>query len=413
MIALVPNPTGTGHNMRMYAIARELKKQSDEEIVVFLASLQNVFTSMFEEIGVKVVNFNPNDVINYSNKSHLSENLDWNTMIKDYFVDTFYNGNKILKYMNLFNEYRPNIVVSDYNINATLAAINLNIKNVFVTERYNFTLVDVSNEKLSEGGFKISPDEMNQARQTLNQLFGQMCKDVDLILTDKPYVGEMDQDSLMEQYLQNQKAHFVGPMIRPSHPYDNNIRKELGLGNGPIIVATVSGTTMFEENKKLLLDAFIKLFSNLKLKHKDLEMVLLGRSEMDVPDGIHSIPYLPNWIPLLQEASVLLAHPGWITITEVASLKVPAIFCLASYKEYHEAEAYERLQKLGFETNYGGNVQQLTQKVDSLIQNKEEVTTLLKNYEKIAPNSNGALEAATLILNVLSKAKDKNLSHSK
>ncbi|GMR67063.1 glycosyltransferase [Bacillus sp. MN7755] len=409
MIALVPNPTGTGHNMRMYAIARELKQQSSEEVVVFLASLQNVFTTMFDEIGVKVVNFNPNDLVDYSKKSHLSDNLNWNTMIKDYFVDTFYNGNKILKYMNLFNEYKPDVVVSDYNINATLAAINLNLKNVFVTERYNFTLVDVPNEKLFEGGFEVSSDEMDQARETLNQLFGQMCKNIDLILTDKPYVKEMDQGSFMEQYLQNQKAHFVGPMIRPNQLSSNEIRKELGLGNGPIIVATVSGTTMFEENKKLLLDAFIQLFSEMKSKQNDLEMVLLGRSEMEVPEGIHSIPYLPNWIPLLQEASVLLAHPGWITVTEVASLKVPAIFCLASYKEYHESEAYDRLQKLGFETNYGGNLPELIKKVETLIQNEEAVTTLLEKYEKIAPGVNGAAKAANHILNVLEAIQEKNL----
>lgn len=409
MIALVPNPTGTGHNMRMYAIARELKQQSSEEVVVFLASLQNVFTTMFDEIGVKVVNFNPNDLVDYSKKSHLSDKLNWNTMIKDYFVDTFYNGNKILKYMNLFNEYKPDVVVSDYNINATLAAINLNLKNVFVTERYNFTLVDVPNEKLFEGGFEVSSDEMDQARETLNQLFGQMCKNIDLILTDKPYVKEMDQGSFMEQYLQNQKAHFVGPMIRPNQLSSNEIRKELGLGNGPIIVATVSGTTMFEENKKLLLDAFIQLFSEMKSKQNDLEMVLLGRSEMEVPEGIHSIPYLPNWIPLLQEASILLAHPGWITVTEVASLKVPAIFCLASYKEYHESEAYDRLQKLGFETNYGGNLPELIEKVEDLIQNKESVTSLLENYRKMVPNGNGAAKAANHILNVLEAIQEKNL----
>lgn len=409
MIALVPNPTGTGHNMRMYAIARELKQQSSEEVVVFLASLQNVFTTMFDEIGVKVVNFNPNDLVDYSKKSHLSDKLNWNTMIKDYFVDTFYNGNKILKYMNLFNEYKPDVVVSDYNINATLAAINLNLKNVFVTERYNFTLVDVPNEKLFEGGFEVSSDEMDQARETLNQLFGQMCKNIDLILTDKPYVKEMDQGSFMEQYLQNQKAHFVGPMIRPNQLSSNEIRKELGLGNGPIIVATVSGTTMFEKNKKLLLDAFIQLFSEMKSKQNDLEMVLLGRSEMEVPEGIHSIPYLPNWIPLLQEASILLAHPGWITVTEVASLKVPAIFCLASYKEYHESEAYDRLQKLGFETNYGGNLPELIEKVEDLIQNKESVTSLLENYRKMVPNGNGAAKAANHILNVLEAIQEKNL----
>lgn len=407
MIALLPNPTGTGHNMRMFAIAKELRQKTDEEIVLFLSSMQHIFTSMFEEIDVEVVNFTPNEITDFSKKSNLSKELHWETMVGKYFTSNFFNGNKILKYMNLLSQYKPSLVVSDYNINATMAAGHLNIKNIFVTERYNFTLVDVSNEQLEKGGFSVNRNELNEARIVLNQLFNSLCSKVDLILTDKPYVESMDKGSFMEKYLEEGKALFVGPMIRELPTYDTNIRKEMGLEDGKIIVATVSGTTMFTENKDLLLNSYIQMYSELRKQHSDLEMVLLGRSEVDVPDGVHSIPYLPNWIPLLQEASLLFAHPGWITATEIASLKVPTVFCLSSYSEYHEVEAYERLKNLNFATNYGGNVDDLIQTAEPLLSDPSAVEALLDNYTSLAYDNQGSKRAAKHILSLLNSPSNK------
>ncbi|PGD48885.1 hypothetical protein COM36_32730 [Bacillus toyonensis] len=64
----------------------------------------------------------------------------------------------------------------------------MNIKNTFVTERHNFTLVDVSDNILKEGGFEINVTDLKKARSSMNSLFEWIGENTELILTDKPYV---------------------------------------------------------------------------------------------------------------------------------------------------------------------------------------------------------------------------------
>ncbi len=123
-IILAPNPTGTGHNMRMLTIGKEiLKRCPDDKLIVLLGSMQDVFTPLFKEAGIKIIDLSPTGIIDYSVSSHLEMKLDWNTMIKNYFVPTFFNGDKILRYVDIFVKEQADMVISDYNINAAIAAI--------------------------------------------------------------------------------------------------------------------------------------------------------------------------------------------------------------------------------------------------------------------------------------------------
>lgn len=59
-IILAPNPTGTGHNMRMLSIGQSLlSKSPDIEITVLLGSRQDVFTTLFEQAGIQVCDLSP------------------------------------------------------------------------------------------------------------------------------------------------------------------------------------------------------------------------------------------------------------------------------------------------------------------------------------------------------------------
>lgn len=409
-IFMVPNPTGTGHNMRMYSIACDLVKEKEVNVTVVLSSLQDTFTDLFNGIGVKVIDFNPEKVVNHTKKSHLEKNLNWETMIGGYFSKTFFNGSKILKYMNLFLENKPDVVVSDYNINASIAACLLRIKHVFVTERFNFTLVDVSNDLLEAGEFNVNKNELDEARNSMNALFQWLGDNTSLMLTDKPYVKDMDEGSIIEKYFQEEKIQFVGPMIRPiDQNEDPSFLFELGVKKDayPLIVATVSGTTMFKENKEKLVSLYTKLFEDLKKDFPKVQMVLLAKEDVSVPKGMLSIPYISNWIPLLKKCDLLLSHPGWITVTEVSALKVPAIFCLSSYKEYHEAEAFERLNKLGYETNYGFDSDVFYKKAYKLINNKE---SLIKSYQNAYKDHSGSMQAAHLITEIACEGSKKVLN---
>ena len=90
-ILLAPNPTGTGHNMRMLSIAKRLiEKTPNIEVIVLLGSRQDVFTNLFENEGIKVIDLSPTGIIDYSKDSHLEKSMNWNTMISKYFVPTFF-----------------------------------------------------------------------------------------------------------------------------------------------------------------------------------------------------------------------------------------------------------------------------------------------------------------------------------
>ena len=208
-ILLAPNPTGTGHNMRMLTIAKKLKAlDSKLEITVLLGSRQDVFTTLFQEADIKVVDLNPTGNIDFSQSSHLEKNLNWDSMISKYFVPTFFNGDKILHYLQLIDEQEADLLISDYNINASFAAVMAGIKTVFVTERHNFTLVDVKIEDLISGGFTVNQEEIRSAQKDLNRLFKWLVKSTDLIITDKLFLDSFESDKYLQSNLE--KVHFTG-----------------------------------------------------------------------------------------------------------------------------------------------------------------------------------------------------------
>lgn len=171
-VVLAPNPTGTGHNVRMLNIGNQLLQSDKElELTVLLGSRQDVFADLFKKSGIDVIDLSPSGVVDSSKKSHLSTELNWKTMISNYFVPTFFNGDKILKYIGLISKCSADVVISDYNINATIAAIILGKKNIFVTERHNFTLVDISLSDLKKAGFDIDDTEIAEAKKYLEKVF--------------------------------------------------------------------------------------------------------------------------------------------------------------------------------------------------------------------------------------------------
>lgn len=403
-IILAPNPTGTGHNRRMLTVGQKLKEiNSDFEIIVLLGSRQDVFEPLFQSADIKVIDLSPTGIVDYSKSSHLEKNLNWNSMISNYFVPTFFNGDKILRYLQIIEEEKPDVLISDYNINASFAGIMADIKSVFVTERHNFTLVDVKMEDLILGGFEVNQTEILNAQKDLNRLFKWLVKNTDLIITDKLLLDSFESDKYLKAY--PEKVYFTGSMYieqdnQPSIDFESlKIDK-----NSPYIIGTVSSTTMISENKDRNFDFYGDTFLKLKATHPNLQLVLIGASEKpEEDDGIIKLPYIPNWKELIQNCSLLISHPGWITVTEVSYLNVPTIFYLSSFMEYHELEAYKRLEEVGVPVFSGYDISNFCNLIEKVLEHKVDFDDA---YHKLSPTHNGLNVAISLICKLLEQEGD-------
>jgi hypothetical protein len=104
-------------------------------------------------------------------------------------------------------------------------------------------------------------------------------------------------------------------------------------------------------------------------------------------------------MPLLQEADVLLSAPGWITVTEVAALRVPTVFVLGSLAEYHEVEASDRLGRLGFPSLVEPNIDELADAIRPLIEKRQGARSAEPTpaHLAVAPEGPGTAKAAALL----------------
>lgn len=402
-ILFTPNPTGSGHNMRTLAIIEKLfLHKKNIRVTVVLSSLENIFFGLYKNLGCNVITL-PSNIKDHSKISHLTKEFNWETYIEKYISASFLNCSLILKYTSIYLEEKPDLVVSDYNLSASAAAHIGDFNHALVTERYDFTLFQISNDELKEAGFIVNCNEIDNARKSLHTLFEGIIRSAKIILTDKPYLPDFDKDTAIGHALDKGKVKFVGPMIRDI-PYKNKTNKtELSKllnikisYNDIIIVASVGGTTMFVENKNKLIKTYIDLYGNLHKKIKNLKMILICREKIDAPNGVYVYDYIPNWLPLLNRANILLSAPGWITATEIALLKIPVIFILSDLSEYHEVEASKRLKSLGFNSYINPNIDFLSKEVFKIINNNNFID--IKPYTLLAPYSDGAEKAADYLI---------------
>lgn len=404
-VLFTPNATGSGHNMRTLSLARALGESApDVERVVLLDSLQTTFGSLFRQAGVQVHDLS-DQVVDYSRRSHLTTDMDWSGYVLGYLLPAFLDSGKVLDYIARFRALEPDLVVSDYNTAASAAAAMSATPHVLVTERYDFSLGQLDDATLTRAGFTVNGPDLARARTALRAVFRWIVDDAQLVLTDKPYLPELDDGTPVADALATGKARFTGPMVRqpPKQVDPAAVRDRLGLGPGPVVVASVGGTTMFLENKQQLISTYLQAHQLLRAEIPDLQLVLLGREEIcSVPPGVVALSYLPDWMPLLLSADLLLSAPGWITVTEVAALRITALFVLADYREYHEIEALQRLEQLGLPTCVGPSTQELAGRMRDLLAGRG-TTDIVRGYDVLAPQGRGTDGAAGLLLNALSR----------
>lgn len=397
-IVIAPNSTGSGHNMRALSLATELLKQKPTaKITVLLASLQNIFTPLFNKIGVDVIDMS-DSLVDHSIKGHLEKNLNWESYVSKYIAVSFINSDYLLTYISIYRKINPDFIISDYNVSASMAAIISNVPHGLITERYDFTINQIDDETLELAGFNVDYEDLHNARIALHTVFQWIADTAVIILVDKPYIPKLDDGTAIANAMNLGNVHFTGPMIRSlDNSRKENIRKELGIGDGPLIVGSVGGTSMFIENKKDIINTYIKAFQLLKKEYSNLQFVLIGREKVQAPSDVIVLSYVPEWMPLLSQANLLLSSPGWITVTEISALKIPTVFVLSNLNEYHEIEASRRLSMLGFTSLVAPDAQELAEIIKPFIIENNELKNQIP-YHLIAPHGSGITSAVQKLI---------------
>lgn len=354
-VLYLPAETGTGHNMRALAVATKVRQLfSGTEQHVHLGSKSAVFKPMFEAVDVHV-HVAPSER-DHANTSQLGRTFDWTTYVGNYLNRTFISGEKTLNAIALINGIEPDLVVSDYNIAASIAAEVTNTPHILITERYDFTLGQLDNRSLVEAGFAVpNPAEVDAIRTALTTQFAWVTRRAHAVFTDKPPVDELDRGTPVQRAIAAGTGHFVGPIVRDECAAEPAPRAEVderfGLDGAPYILAGVGGTAMFTENKERLLDNYLWAFAKLRASHPDAKLVLIGRQEFVAEiEGVVFLNYVTDWHSLVKHAKVVLSPPGWISVTEMAVMDAPVAYVLSGRNEYHELEAMRRLALLGYTT---------------------------------------------------------------
>lgn len=125
------------------------------------------------------------------------------------------------------------------------------------------------------------------------------------------------------------------------------MKKELGYGSEPLIVASIGGTS----TGKLLLDLCSEAYLLLKKDIPDLKMVLvcgptLDPKTMPTIDGMEVKGYVPNLYQHMAAADLCISSGGGTTTIEAIALKKPFIyFPLENYDEQNNVA--ERCHRFG------------------------------------------------------------------
>lgn len=368
---------------------------------------------MFRDIGLKVVNVNQDRETDYAQHSVLTNQLSWKSVITNFLGPSMFNSQKVFLLLKYFKKYSDiSTVVTDLDLSAVVAASMAKKKVILVTERYGSTISLIPPKNLKEAGFKFNNIEISEIQTAMRELFEWCLNLTDLIVTDCPYDSSLDNNTYFKSLLDKGKAKFVGPMIRDTTKFSPKTKQEvfskLGLPVDAILItASIGGTAMFIENKKRMQNFYIQVFKKLHNWNPNIRMLLLARdNDLEVPKGIISLKYLPDWFSLLQASDLVLAHPGWITVTELSSLRVPSIFCLSSPKEYHEWDEFVRLKDFGFVTNFNLNERNLLIDAKTLLTSTENRHHLFNNaYQTVAPFNNGTETVSRMIHTIANERK--------
>jgi len=146
-------------------------------------------------------------------------------------------------------------------------------------------------------------------------------------------------------------VEFVGyplPFDLKDVPHREVLRRELGYGDGPLVVCTVGGTSIGRD----LLELCGRAFPLVAARVPGLHMVLvagprLDPGSLDVPQGIDCRGMVPQLWRHMAACDLAVVQGGGTTTLEVEALRVPFLFFPIEHHSEQEVTVAGRLSRHG------------------------------------------------------------------
>ncbi|MEU6064300.1 hypothetical protein ABZ864_07280 [Streptomyces sp. NPDC047082] len=248
------------------------------------------------------------------------------------------------------------------------------LPHALVTDRCDAPLRHLDESALVVSGLRIDRRDMRRGSGSLHAAFDRVARTAEVTVTDRPRVPEPDGEiSIARAQCGNRppspcpssltcRSARPGPSCAPA-----SVR-----GPGRLVGSIECGAAVSVESRQRLAEYCVLAHRRLRRQYPDPRLVLLIHEGVEDPDGVVVRGFLPDRMTLPKEADFLVTTPDWATGATVG--RVPTLFVLGGPGEYHEAEEFDRLARLGLPAFTAPVIDQLGDLAGSFIGNRATAT---------------------------------------
>jgi UDP-N-acetylglucosamine:LPS N-acetylglucosamine transferase len=281
--------------------------------------------------------------------------------------------------LNLIEHFKPDLVISDSRLSTVLGARIMRIRPVLILHQLRIMMPHLKPVLGNRAKLKRAFE------RTSLEVLGSMWKLSKVIIVPDfppPYTIAKANVVPSNQYLK--KIKLVGPIV-PKYPEElpvaEEIKRNLGLNDRPLILAAISGTLA---EKKLIAGKLTDIFK----EFPDRYNIVLTRGLSEIPNPPDTQEMLNkrlrvyNWIndrySYLKACDILVTRGGHNTVAEAICFGKPMVVVPTPAHSEHQGIA-ESIVKMGL----GVSIQQQNLTKDELLGGVESIANSTVFMEKV------------------------------
>jgi UDP-N-acetylglucosamine:LPS N-acetylglucosamine transferase len=408
-ILFISGSVGLGHVTRDLVIAREIKHQNPNVNISWIAS--DPAAQVLRDDGANVLPesdcwVNENMIIEDVSRENCRKGKEYSVNLVSYMIKSRKTWNKnVDTFRKLILNQHFDLVIGDetYEIILTLGKIKKRPDFIML---YDFIGLDP---------MSLNPLEWLIGYQ-VNRAWARGHKKKPKDLKKRLFLGEPEDilDRKFGMFLPNRKEHvqkhyfytgYILPFQAKDYGDKGKIRKELGYGEDPLIIASIGGTSI----GKPLLELCIKSYPVLKNKVRNIKLVLvcgprLTPESFSIPPDIEIKKYVPALFKHFAASDLAIVSGGGTSTLELTALKKPFLYFPVENHCEQQIHVLHRLNrhKAGVKMSYTNTT------AESLAASVIETLGMKVNYADI--KTDGANRAAEHINRVI--LHQESMAHS-